>query len=83
MKIFSLEGVRGGGDPLKSAKTQNCSCLKEPQGQKWSRDCRKGCPVTRTTGINLMEGGGGGAHQCLTLLMLWSAYRQEAGMAVL
>ena len=64
---------------------QNCSCLKEQQGQKWRRNCRKGCPVTRTTGINLMEGGGGGrpAHQCLTLLMLWSAYRQEAGMAVL
>jgi len=26
--------------------TQNCSLLKETQGQKWSRDGRKGCPET-------------------------------------
>ena len=29
--------------------TQNCSCLKEIQGQKWSRHWRKGHPVIRPT----------------------------------
>jgi hypothetical protein len=34
--------------PLKFL-TQNRSCLKEMQGQKWSRDERKGHPVTNPT----------------------------------
>jgi len=29
--------------------TQTCSCLKEMQGQKWSRDRREGHPVTSPT----------------------------------
>jgi hypothetical protein len=29
--------------------TQNCSCLKEMQGQKWRRYWKKGCPVTGHT----------------------------------
>jgi hypothetical protein len=29
--------------------TQNCSCLKELQGQQWRRDLRKGGPMTTPT----------------------------------
>ena len=64
--------------PLSNFLTEDCSCLKELEGQKWIRKLGK---VERPAqlGINLM-----GVHQGLTLsLMLWCAYRQEPSMAVL
>jgi hypothetical protein len=56
--------------------TQNCSCLKEMQGQNWSRDWRKYKQWPPELVIHPM-----GGHQTLTLLlMLCCACRQEPGM---
>jgi hypothetical protein len=66
-------------NPQSKFLTQNCSCLKKLQGQKWRRDWRKGSSMTSPPGIYLMRG-----HQGLTLsLMLWCAYRQEPSMIAL
>jgi hypothetical protein len=42
--------VRDGVAILQSkSQTQNYSCIKDLQGQKWKRDQGKGVPVTRPT----------------------------------
>jgi hypothetical protein len=66
-------------NPQSKFLTQNCSCLKELQGQKWRRDWRSAIQWPAQLETHLMEG-----HQDLTqLLMLWYAYRQEPSMALL
>jgi hypothetical protein len=53
--------------------------FKEMRGQKWSRDGRKGLPVTGQLGIYPIS-----RHQILTLLLMpCCAWRQEASMTVL
>ena len=57
-------------NPQSKFLTQNCSSLKELQGQKWRRDWRKSSPMTSPNWDPSHEG-----HEGLTLLlMLWCAY---------
>jgi hypothetical protein len=59
--------------------TQNCSILKELQGQKWREESGKEGPVTDPNWDPFQ----GELHSLTILLMLWCAYRKEPTMAVL
>ena len=71
-----LEGW--GWHPTVKTLAQNCSCLKELQGQKCRRNWGKGGPVTGPNWDPAQE-----EVQRPLLLMLWYAYKQEPSMTVL
>jgi hypothetical protein len=61
--------------PQSKTLTQNCSCIKELQGQKWRRDWEKGGPVTSPN-------WGPAQGEAPRPDTITDAFRQEPSMAV-